>query len=221
METLLASSLKRAAEDEGQRITRDVADYLISGFKKKFPNEKPGVFISRETIMKAVAHLDNISGIRFMYGYESVKNSESTVLSRVLLLIPCSNSSTDQIPNSIILPEGYITHTGVTLGFEKSKQVLYNHAVHFSRYFPGLDFNKIMRGTFFGINSLMSMLNIKDCVGVNFYFGYDDEVSDVPRKNKPVFEPINSRGESLDTFDLLPPCPPWCGFIDIFNVQNG
>ena len=214
METLTINT-KRPAENVGRGLDREYADYLINGFKQKFPKEKSVLFIAKETIIKALEHLDDVSGIRFMYGYESVDNNGIRVLSRVLVLIPCN--TTNLIPNSIILPKGYITHNGTSVSFEKTKQILYNHAVHFARYFPDHDFNKVMRGAFMDINTLLSLLDIEDCTGINFNFGYDDSISDISLRNKPVFEAINFHGDSNQSFDFMP-CPPWCDSTDIFNV---
>jgi len=215
METQTIST-KRAAQDVGQRISREFADYLTGGFKHKFPAEKPAVFIAKETIMRAFEHLDNVSGIRFMYGYESADDAGS----RVLLLIPCNNTSTHlDIPNSIILPQGYMAHNGKRVSFEKTWQLLYNHTSRFSNYFPGLAYNKIMRGSFIGINSLVALLEMEGCIGINFNFGYDDTIAEAPAKNKPVFEAVNHKGDVLDILDFTTPCPAYCDIAVEYNSQ--
>jgi hypothetical protein len=211
-------STKRAAEDVGQQISKEFADYLVNGFKGKFPEETPSVFISRETIMQAIEGLDNVSGVRFMYGFESVNDA----VSRLLLMIPCNNTSTHlAIPNSIILPQGYMAHNGTRVGFEKCWQLLYNHTARFSKYFPELTFNKIMRGTFIGVNSLLSLLETEGCTGIKFNFGYDDTMVEDSAKNRPVFEALNLWGEVLDLpVDFTQPCPSLCGFANIDRMEQ-
>jgi hypothetical protein len=148
---------KRAAQDVGQRISGKLSDYLKNGFKQKFPCEKSVVFVSKETILKSFEHPDQISGIRFMYGFENGGDPES----RVLLLMPCNITSTDlSIPNIIVKPHGYLNNKGNRVSLEKSWEILYNHALRFSVYYPGQNFNKIMRGSFIGIRSLISQCHV-------------------------------------------------------------
>lgn len=198
---------KRAAEDVGERISRDTADKLINGFQEKFPTEKQTVFIAKDTILKAIEKLDNVSGIRFMYGFESDQDAES----RVILLFPCNNTSTHlAVPNTMMLPEGYMAHNGKKVSFEKTWQILYNHTLRFGSLLPDLAFNQIMRGSFMGINSLLSLLESTDCTGINFTFGYDASVSEPAARNKPVFAAVNSWGIDIDIFDFTQPCPSLC-----------
>ena len=157
--------------------------------------------------MKSFEDPDQISGIRFMYGFENAGDPES----RVLLLMPCNITSTDlSIPNIILGPQGYLNDKGNSVSLEKSWEIFYNHTSHFSTYYPGQNFNKIMRGSFIGIRSLLALLNIEGCTGINFNFGYDDTILDISIKNKPVFEAVNSWGDGLDIFDFTMPCPPTC-----------
>jgi len=176
----------RTAENVGQPISRELASRLMAGFRQKFPAEKPAVFIAKETIEKALEGFDNVSGIRFMYGIESVNNAES----RILLLIPCNNTSTHlNIPNAIILPQGYMDSNGMRTSFEKTWQILYNHTLRYQTYFPELTYNQIMRGSFMGINSLLTLLQTKDCAGINFNFGFDDTQAEASAKTNPFLKP--------------------------------
>jgi len=210
--------ISRTAQDIGQPISREFAGYLTNGFKHNFPGETTSVFISRETILKAIENLDHVSGIRFMYGFEDANNPES----RVVLLLPCNDTSVHKaIPNTIILNEGYMAHTGIKVEFKKTWQLLYNHVVRFGSYFPQLPYNRIMRGTFMGINSLLSLLQTDDCAGIQFSFGYDDTVADVSARNKPVFEAVNFSGWLLDSpYDFTTPCPAYCDFTLMENIDQ-
>lgn len=214
---------KTAAQDVGQRISEELSNYLKNGFKQRFPDEKSDVFLSRETIMKSFEHLDEISGIRFMYGFENASDPES----RVLLLMPCNITSTAlSIPNIIVEPQGYFTDKGNRVSLEESWKILYNHTSRFSKYYPDQNFNKIMRGSFIGIRSLLSLLETDGCTGINFNFGYDDTISDISIKNKPVFIAVNSWGNDLDIFDFTMPCPPTCpppdkGHNSFHNLNTG
>ena len=214
MQTLTINT-KRTAENVGQRISREYADRLINGFKQKFPNEKQLVFISKKTILNAIKQAENISGLRFMYGFDAMNDVDS----RVILMVPCNNTSTQlAIPNSIILPEGYLTNKGTKLNFDKTWQVLYNHTLRFGKYFPEAAYNQIMRGSFIGINSLHTLLESEECIGINFNFGYDETIPDVASRNKPVFAAVNSFGFDIDIFDFTMPCPSMCDPVPPFNL---
>ncbi|WP_152620380.1 hypothetical protein [Pedobacter lusitanus] len=208
---------KRAAQDVGQRISVELSDYLKSGFKQRFPEEKTAVYLSKETILKSFEHSDKISGIRFMYGFENADDPES----RVLLLMPCNITSMHlSIPNIMVEYKGYLTDKGTWVSLERSWELLYNHTLRFSAYYPHHNYNKIMRGSFIGIRSLLSLLDTEGCVGINFNFGYDDTISDISIKNKPVFEAVNSWGDGLDVFDFTMPCPPTCSPTDPRSVGH-
>jgi hypothetical protein len=209
---------KRNAEDVGQKISLELADYLKNGFKQRFPEEKPAVFISKESILKAIENIGDLSGIRFMYGLGVANDPKS----KVVIMIPCNNTSTHlPIPNSIMLPQGYMAHTGDVVSFENTWKILYNHTVHFNRYFAELPFNKIMRGSFMGINSLLSLISIEDCAGINFNFGYDETISEIPARNRPVFEAVNIWGDVPDgPWDFTTPCPSLCDYKDTQQMEQ-
>jgi hypothetical protein len=219
METL-ATSKVQGIENAGQIITREYADYLINGFKRRFPSEKSVVFISNETISKAIEGIKDITGIRFMYGFESIDKDGIKVLSRTIILVPCAGSLNNNDADSVVLPQGYITHTGKNVSFEKTKQLMYNHSIKFSKYFPNIEFNSIVRGGFVGINTLLSILETENSVGINFNFGYDDVIQDYQAKNKIVLEAIDASGFWIEVFDQIPICPPVCGMVNIFDIDN-
>lgn len=219
METVTLSKVQ-GIENAGQRISREYADYLINGFKQRFPSEKSRVFISNETISKAIEGIKDITGIRFMYGFESIIKDGVKALSRTIILVPCTNSFNNDDADSIILPQGYITNTGEKVSFEKTKQLMYNHSIKFSKYFPTIKFNSIVRGGFVGINTLLSILETENSVGINFNFGYDDAVQDIQAKNKIVLETIDAFGFWIEAFDQIPICPPICGTVNLFDIDN-
>jgi hypothetical protein len=200
---------KKAAEFVGEIIENDIAERMIDDFKKEFPKEVSQVEISVETIFRSVENVSNVSGIRFMYGLESSDDP----LSRVIVLIPCNNTSTHlSIPNSIIMPEGYLTHNGKRVSLKRTWELLFNHAVHYSTLLKEVKFNRIVRGDFVGIESLKQLcFGFANAKSISYYFGYDKDCADLPFRNKSVLQPKNETGIGFDIYmDFTRPCPPYC-----------
>jgi len=203
-------SAERPAELVGEIIDSHYALRLIQGFKEKFPGEVSMIPIGSKTIFDAVKGLSNVSGIRFMYGMTSADDPAS----KVVLLIPCNKTSVHRaIPNTIVQPEGYLDHTGERVGLKRVWELLYNHAVHYAHLQPEIKFRKIFRGTFFGIDSLTSLLT-KDTEAhsIDFYFGLDEDLTDPFIQHKVVMNPLHADKTRYDVyFDIGSPCPPDCG----------
>src|SRR5687768_11516911 len=97
----VSASAQKPAAFTGEIIDNAYAGQLIQAFKERFPQETSRIFIKTSTILDAVSGLANVSGIRFMYGMESVDDP----MSKVILLIPCNATSTHlAIPNTIVQP---------------------------------------------------------------------------------------------------------------------
>ena len=225
-------SVKRPAELAGEIIDNKYALQLIRGFKEKFPGETSVTSIESKTIFDCVKDLSNVSGIRFMYGMESADDPAS----KVILLIPCNNTSAHRpIPNTIVQPEGYLDNKGERVGLKRTWELLYNHAVHYARLQPEMKFGKIFRGTFFGIDSLTSLLTKHtEAHSINFHFGWDEDITDPSLQYKAVLNPLHADRTRYDVyFDVGTPCPPecydgggggaviWPGFTSLVNGNAG
>ncbi|AXY73251.1 hypothetical protein D3H65_04340 [Paraflavitalea soli] len=203
------ASTKRPAELTGEIIDNAYAQQLIEGFRKQFPGEVSRLFIGVNKIFSAVKDIPNVSGIRFMYGMEKVGDPES----KVILLIPCDTASAHRpIPNTIVQPQGYLNHRGEIVGLKQTWQLLYNHAVHYAGLMPGVPFRGIMRGTFFGIDSLTSLLkDMTSAHGMYYHFGFDDSITEATAKHKAVLEPLHYDKTSYEWYmDFGSLCPPTC-----------
>lgn len=203
------ASAKKPAEFTGDIINNDYAHQLIWAFKEKFPEENSLISIETSTILDSVNGLANVSGIRFMYGMESVDDP----MSKVILLIPCNATSTHlPIPNTIVQPHGYLNNRGERVGLKRTWELLYNHAIHFSRLLPELQFNKIARGAFFGIQSLKNLLQeYTNAHALHYHFGWDNAVPHAALQHKPVLQPLHTNGAGYEIyFDYGTVCPPVC-----------
>jgi hypothetical protein len=201
---------KRPAEIVGELISREYARQLIDGFTKEYPNTPNKIFISCDLLNNAVKGLSNVSGIRFMYGMVSPNKPDT----KIILLIPCNNTSGfNEIPNTIVQPQGYLNHRGELISLKQTWQFLYNHAVYTAAFQPELKFHKIVRGVFFGKESLGALLTeyTSAAAGIDFYFGYDETIAEVPQRHKPVLNPVHYDGKAYDVFmDVGHLCPPFC-----------
>jgi|GEM_PF-1700187 len=200
---------KRPAELTGELIDKEYALQLITAFKEKFPGEVAELFVETSTVFNAVKNLSNVSGIRFMYGMESADDPAS----KVILLIPANNTSTHlDIPNSVVQPEGYLNHRGERVSLKRTWQLLYNHAVHYARLQPDFNFRKIVRGAFFGIDSLKSLLlEFTQAHGLHYHFGFDEGIAASPLQHKPVLHPLHTNKAGYEVYmDFGSLCPPTC-----------
>lgn len=200
---------KRPAELTGEIIDSAYALQLIQGFRQKFPSEVSSVFIESATIFNAVKDLPNVSGIRFMYGMESVDDPTS----KVILLIPCDTTSAHRpIPNTIVQPQGYLNNRGERVSLKRTWQVLYNHAVHTASLLPAIKFRKIFRGVFFGMDSLKSLLQeYTHAHGIHYHFGWDDFTPGLDAQHKAVLHPLRTDGTGYGIYmDFGNICPTSC-----------
>lgn len=202
-------SAKRSAELTGEIIDSAYALELIRGFGERFPGEVAKVFIESATIFDVVKDLPNVSGIRFMYGMESTGDPAS----KVILLIPCNTTSAHRpIPNTIVQPQGYLNNRGERVSLKRTWQLLYNHAVHYAGLLPEVKFKKIVRGAFFGIDSLKVLLQeYTNAHGMHYHFGWDETITDLTLQHKPVLHPLHANGTGYDVYmDFGSLCPPTC-----------
>jgi hypothetical protein len=198
---------KRPAELTGEVIDNDYALQLINGFKEKYLGEVSTLLIESITIFNAVKDLPNVSGIRFMYGMESANDPAS----KVLLLMPCNATSTHQlIPNVIVQPHGYLNNRDERVSLKSTWELLYNHAVHYAPLLPEVKFHKIVRGAFFGIDSLKALLKeYTNAPALHFHFGLDKTVADPALQHKAVLQPLYGNGTGYELYmDRGEMCPP-------------
>ncbi|MBO9565639.1 MAG: hypothetical protein J7621_22885 [Niastella sp.] len=200
---------RKPAALTGELIDSAYALQLKQGFRERFPQEITSIFIKTATVFDAVKELPQVSGIRFMYGMESANDPTS----KVILLIPCNSTSAHlAIPNTIVQPQGYLNHRGERVDLKRTWELLYNHAVHYACLLPEVKFNKIVRGVFFGIDSLHALLKeYTQAHGMHYYFGWDETVAGPAIQHKPVLQPVQADGNSYNIYmDYGSPCPPVC-----------
>jgi hypothetical protein len=201
---------KKPVKLTGEIISDAYALQLISEFKEIFPEEVATISIGSTIIFNAVKDLPNVSGIRFMYGMESADDPAS----KVILLMPCNTTSIHQlIPNVIVQPHGYLNNRGERVSLKRTWELLYNNAVHYAPLLSGVKFHKIVRGAFFGIDSLKALLQeYTNAPALHYHFGWDKTVSDTALQHIPVLQPVYAGGTGYELYmDHGSLCPPPSG----------
>jgi hypothetical protein len=206
--TLSTTPKPQTADYVGGFITNETYQSLVSQFAENFPSEVQSVFIKKEVILQVLQSSDQVSGIRFMYGLTDSENPKS----RKLILVPCNMTSIDKsIPNSIIFKDGYVTHDGEKVSLNQTWLLFNNHVNHTATLLPNERRKDIIRGGFFGIHSLTELLKDENCVGINYYLGYNPSSNNLAERHQAVLEPLDFSMDSFGIYmDFMKPCPPIC-----------
>jgi hypothetical protein len=206
----------KTADYVGGFINREVYQSLTTQFSENFPSEVSSVFISKEVILQVLQSSESVSGIRFMYGLTDAENPKS----RQLILVPCNMTSIDKtIPNSIILKDGYLTHEGESVTLNKTWMLFNNHVNRMATLLPNQRRKDLIRGCFFGINSLTALLQDENCIGINYYLGFNASHNILTERHQAVLEPLDFSMDSYGIFmDFTAPCPNTCLDDDPFGT---
>lgn len=203
--------LRKPAQNVGDFISYDYYRYLVEGFGQKHPTEERSVFVPREYILETLDRVPHVSGLRFVYG---LKEGDD-VTSRTVVLMACDDTSTDRIlPNLILVPKGYLTHTGERLSIDRCWELFDNYVNRMCALMPEAPRKEIPRACFYGIESLKSLLGTAGCAGIRLHFGYNPSTELLPQRYEVVLEAVDNDRQSLNVYmeigGLCP--PPACDF---------
>jgi hypothetical protein len=191
----------------GAPISAQECQQLKQGFAEKFPDQVPSVFISREIILNSIAGVSNISGILFAFGLDHADVSSS----RSIIMVPCRNRANGE---SGMIPSmdnsGYLSDNGERIDFEKLMMLLGNHVANFSRVRAEIPLSKLPRGYFWGINKIVQLLQVENCAGLIFHFGYNPAMRAACRQFQCVLEVVDANHNSLNMFLEYGQCNPPC-----------
>jgi hypothetical protein len=188
-----------AAADTGSIITKDTYDRMVSLYREKFPNSKQTITIDRAAIREIIQQRHAISGIRFMLALDEQDDLK-------LILMPCNKISfNNRIPNCLILPEGYRDSRNQLQGLSTSFKQMARYASERLKEEPQIAWNKLVRGIFFGINSLAVFFDKMASASLRFHLAVGLEY---PYRNMTtcVLELTNDAGSIY--MDTGSPCPP-------------
>ena len=200
---------RKPASLMGAPISAQECQELKAAFKERYADQVPSVFLSKELILKSIEGLSNLSGIIFSYGL----NDAAVTTSRRITLVPTRNTSSGEsamIP--VIDRNGYLSNNGERVDFEKFLTLSGNHVTDFKKAESEMSLTKLPRGYFWGINKIVNLLNVENCNGVIFHFGYNIAMQSPCRKFQSVLEAVDANNASLNTFmeygNCTPPCDP-------------
>lgn len=191
------SSFRKPAESIGDFIKPDYYQFLIDGYARKHPTETPSVFIPKSLILETLENVPDVSGLRFMYG----RRKDADPRSRTIILMPCNNTSTHKaIPNLILRPAGYLTHDGEELTLQQCWDLFNRYVIRIGTLLPKEERKNLPRGCFYGIDSLRSLLNTKDCAGIRYHFGYNPATGNLSQRYEAVLEAVDNNQKSLHVY---------------------
>jgi len=200
---------RKPASLMGAPISAQECQELKAAFKERYADQVPSVFLSKELILKSIEGLSNLSGIIFSYGL----NDAAVTTSRRITLVPTRNTSSGEsamIP--VIDRNGYLSNNGERVDFEKFLTLSGNHVTDFKKAESEMSLTKLPRGYFWGINKIVNLLNVENCNGVIFHFGYNIAMQSPCRRFQSVLEAVDANNASLNTFmeygNCTPPCDP-------------
>ena len=198
---------RKPASLMGAPISAQECQDLKAAFHDRYADQVPSVFLSRELILSSIEGLSNLSGILFSFGL----NDAAATASRRITLVPTRNTTNGEsaiIP--IITRSGYLCDNGERLDFDKFLTLLGNHTTDFKKAESEMSLTKLPRGYFWGINKIMNLLDVENCAGLVFHFGYNVAMQAPCRKFQCVLEAVDANNASLNAFMEYGQCEPPC-----------
>jgi hypothetical protein len=198
---------RKPASQIGAPISALECQQLKADFVDRFPGQVPAVFISREHILNSIAGISDLSGIHFTYGL----NDANTASSRRIIMVPARNLSNGESGMvQVVSSKGYICDNGETIPFEKLMQLLGNHVTNFAAIKEEIPLSKLPRGYFWGIDKINKLLQVDECAGLNFHFGYNPTLRAACRQFQMVLEVVDADHNSQNVFMEYGQCDPPC-----------
>lgn len=200
---------RKPASQIGAPISARECQQLKAAFTDRFPRQVPAVFISREHLLNSIAGVADLSGIHFAYGLDDA----NTTASRRIIMVPARNLSNGESGIiQLVSSKGYICDNGERISFEKLMQLLGNHVTNFATIKEEIPLSKLPRGYFWGIDKINKLLEVEQCAGLNFHFGYNPMLRAACRQFQMVLEVVDGNHNSLNMFleygQCTPPCDP-------------
>lgn len=182
---------------------------LSKGFTAKFPEEAAAVFLPKQALLDCIAAYPGLSGISFRYGLSNAADP----LSRKIIMIPCEHSSDGNgLPDLLFFREGYVSSDGIKVSTDQFWELVGNHV---ERSYDGKHhfvLSKVHRAYFWGINRLKTLLDLDECGGLIFHFGYNTTHPNPLKRYQNILEVAGEdqqgRGIYMEYGQCDPPCVP-------------
>lgn len=188
---------KKPASLIGAPISAQECQQLKAAYNEKYPDQTPSVFLSKELILNSIQGLSNVSGILFSYGLDDAANAAS----RRITLVPTRNADTGESAIiNIISENGYISNNGERIDLEQLLMLLANHVTNFKSEESEMPLTRLPRDYFWGINKIEQLLEVDNCAGLMFHFGFNTEIPTRCRQFQNVLEVVDANHKSLNVF---------------------
>jgi hypothetical protein len=204
----------------GAPISAEEYRQITTAFKERYPDQVPSVFLSREIILSSVQGLSNVSGIQFKYGLNDADDPGS----RRIVLIPARNKADGgSSAIRIVSHNGYICENGERVNLDQFFTLLGNHVDNFKKIETEIALSRLPKSYFWGIKKIMKLLEVENCAGLVFHFGYNAAMPTTAQKYQNVLEVVDDKYESLNVYMEYGQCecctdPDPCKFECIVSI---
>lgn len=206
--------------DAGSLISASYADQLIAGYELLTDADAPSFIIKRELIDGILA-LPKVVGIRFIYGLKDALNPTSAEI----ILVPCTTKDEFGTPKPIISRDNYFNNKEESVTIRETAKAIRNYVNYIQMMDKNWSYQEVTRGTFFGINSLDSLLNKEGCTELKVTMGFGKQGEETRPHVHPVLEAQNVNHENswLDILEDGSKCPPKCSFelAETLDILSG
>lgn len=180
---------------------------LSKGFAAKFPEEAANVFLPKEALLDCIATYPGLSGISFRYGLSKAADP----LSRKIIMAPCEHTTDGNgLPDLLLFRDGYVSSDHVKVSLDQFWQLAGNHVAHTYNGKHHFILSKVHRGYFWGINRLKTLLDLDECGGLIFHFGYNATHPNPLKRYQNILEVAGEdqqgRGIYMEYGQCNPPC---------------
>lgn len=196
-------------ESIGKLIAAAEFQDLSKGFAAKFPEETAAVFLPKQALLDCIASYPGLSGISFRYGLSNAADP----LSRKIILVPCEHTTDGNgLPDLLFFRNGYMSSDNVKVSLDQFWDLVGNHLEHTYNGKHHFVLSKVHRGYFWGINRLKTLLDLDECGGLIFHFGYNATHPNPLKRYQNILEVAGEdqqgRGIYMEYGQCTPPCDP-------------
>jgi hypothetical protein len=180
---------------------------LSKGFAAKFPEETAAVFLPKQALLDCIASYPGLSGISFRYGLAKAADPHS----RKIIMVPCGHSTdSNGLPDLLFFRNGYFSSDNVKVNLDQFWDLVGNHVEHTYNGKHHFILSKVHRGYFWGINRLKTLLDLDECGGLIFHFGYNNTHPNPLKRYQNILEVAGEdqqgRGIYMEYGQCNPPC---------------
>lgn len=180
---------------------------LSKGFAAKFPEETAAVFLPKQALLDCIATYPGLSGISFRYGLTNMADP----LSRKIIMVPCEHTTDGNgLPDLLFFRDGYVSSDNIKISLDQFWELIGNHVerTYNSKYHFVL--SKVHRGYFWGIKRLKTLLDLDECGGLIFHFGYNSIHPNPLKRFQNILEVAGEDQQGRGIFMEYGQCNPPC-----------